>query len=150
MDQSYIRQFREVIRIFEREIFLQNTASCCNGVSLSQCHTLLEIENNDKISVSELAQNMRLDKSTVSRTVDSLVKTDLVDRVIPEANRRMAILNLTNEGRKVCKTINYSNDSYIQGILHDFSDRDRNEFLEFLRKLTHNMVTERRSSAKGE
>ncbi len=101
MDQKYIQQFREIIRIFEREIFLQNTASCCNGVSLSQCHTLLEIEKNNKISVSELAQNMQLDKSTVSRTVDGLVKMDMVDRVIPDENRRKAILNLTEEGKTV-------------------------------------------------
>ncbi len=144
MNQNYIQQFRETIRILEREIFLQNTASCCNGVSLSQCHTLLEIENNNKISVSELAQNMQLDKSTVSRTVDGLVKMDMVDRVIPIENRRMALLNLTDEGKKVCKTINYSNDSYIENILRDFSDREREEFLKLLGKLTQNMLTVRK------
>ena len=113
-------------------------------MSLSQCHTLLEIENNSKISVSELAQNMQLDKSTVSRTVDGLVKKDMVDRVIPVENRRMALLNLTDEGKKVCKTINYSNDSYIENILQDFSDREREEFLKLLGKLTHNMLTLRK------
>lgn len=100
MNQKYIQQFRECFRILEREIFFQNTASCCNGVSLSQCHALLEIENNDKISVTELAQNMQLDKSTVSRTVDGLVKMDMVDRVIPDENRRKAILNLTEKAKR--------------------------------------------------
>lgn len=143
MDQKYIRQFREIIRIFEREIFLQNTASCCDGVSLAQCHTLLEIEQNNKISVSELAQNMQLDKSTVSRTVDGLVKKEMVDRSIPEENRRKALLNLTKEGKEVCQSINYSNDSYIHRILQDFSDQERELFLGLLRKLTHNMLTVR-------
>ena len=140
MDQKYIRQFREIIRIFEREIFLQNTASCCDGVSLAQCHTLLEIEQNNKISVSELAQNMQLDKSTVSRTVDGLVKKEMVDRSIPEENRRKALLNLTKEGKEVCQSINYSNDSYIHRILQDFSDQERDLFLGLLRRLTNNML----------
>lgn len=140
MDQKYIRHFREIIRIFEREIFLQNTASCCDGVSLAQCHTLLEIEQNNKISVSELAQNMQLDKSTVSRTVDGLVKKDMVDRQIPEENRRKAILNLTKEGKDVCQSINYSNDSYIDRILHDFTNHERELLLDLLSRLTQNML----------
>lgn len=145
MDQKYIQQFRECFRILEREIFFQNTASCCNGVSLSQCHALLEIENNDKISVSELAQNMQLDKSTVSRTVDGLVKMDMVDRVIPDENRRKAILNLTEKGEEVSRTISYSNDSYVKNILQDFSDQEREVFLGLLKKLSHNMLVERES-----
>lgn len=143
MDKIYIQEFRECIRILEREILLQNTASCCNGVSLTQCHALLEIENKSKISVSELAHNMQLDKSTVSRTVDGLVRMDMVDRVIPDENRRMAILNLTNEGKKVSRTINTSNDSYIKTILHDFSVQEREMLLEFLRKMTLNMLRSR-------
>jgi DNA-binding MarR family transcriptional regulator len=139
MEEKYIHDFREIVRIFEREIYLQNTASCCNGVSLAQCHTLLEIQDSPKISVSELAQNMRLDKSTVSRTVDNLVKMDLVDRAIPEENRRMAILNLTDEGKQVCESINFANDSYIVKVLQDFSETERANFLELFRKLTHNM-----------
>jgi DNA-binding MarR family transcriptional regulator len=145
MEKKYIRDFRETVRIFEREIFLQNAASCCDGISLSQCHTLMEIEKNKDISVSELAQNMRLDKSTISRTVDSLVKLDYIERVIPEENRRMAILNLTDEGRQVCESINFSNDSYIRTILKDFSVDEQLEFLELFRKLSHNMVSTRKS-----
>lgn len=145
MNQKYIQQFRECFRILEREIFFQNTASCCKGVSLSQCHALLEIENNDKISVTELAQNMQLDKSTVSRTVDGLVKMDMVDRVIPDENRRKAILNLTKKGEEVSRTISYSNDSYVKNILQDFSDQEREVFLGLLRKLSRNMLMERES-----
>lgn len=144
MEKKYIQDFRNLVRIFEREIFLQNAASCCDGISLTQCHTLLEIEKNKNLSVSELAQNMRLDKSTISRTVDSLVKLDYIDRVIPEENRRMALLNLTDEGRQLCENINFSNDSYIKTILKDFSASEQVEFLDLFRKLTHNMASTRK------
>ena len=145
MEKIYIQDLREIVRIFEREIFLQNTASCCNGISLTQCHTLLEIEKSKNLSVSELAQKMQLDKSTISRTVDSLVKLDYIDRAIPEENRRMAIINLTHEGRQLCESINFSNDSYIKTILNDFSGGEQVEFLNLFRKLTHNMVSTRKS-----
>ena len=140
MKNKYIQHFRETIRIFDREIFLQNNASCCNGISVAQCHTLLEVEKKPEISISELAKNMTLDKSTVSRTVDGLVNISLVDRVIPKDNRRKALLNLTDSGRQVCETINYTNDSYIEKILDNFTETERKEFLRLFNKLTCNMV----------
>lgn len=140
MDKKFIHQFREIIRIFDRELFLQNNASCCNGISLAQCHTLLEIEKSNEISISELANSLSLDKSTVSRTVDGLVNINMVDRIIPDDNRRKAILNLTDNGKQICTTINYSNDSYIKQVLDDFTENEREEFLRLFRKLTCNMA----------
>jgi DNA-binding MarR family transcriptional regulator len=145
MDQKYIHHFRNIIRIFDRELSAQNDASCCNGISVSQCHTLLEIEKNNEISVSELAQKLSLDKSTVSRTVEGLVNISLVDRVIPKENRRMALINLTDSGKQVCSTINYSNDSYVEAVLKDFTEVEREEFLRLFEKLTKNMSHERQS-----
>ncbi len=146
MDQKYIHHFREVIRIFDRELSYQNNASCCNGISVSQCHTLLEIEKNSEISVSELANRLSLDKSTVSRTVEGLVNISLVDRVIPKENRRLALINLTDNGKQVCSTINYSNDGYIKAVLKDFTQEEQKEFLRLFEKLAKNMSVERKSA----
>lgn len=146
MDKKYIQRFREVIRIFDREIFFQNNASCCNGISVAQCHTLLEIEKNKKISVSELATNLSLDKSTVSRTVEGLVNISLVDRVTPKENRRKALLNLTSNGQQVCSTINYTNDKYILSVLKDFSKEERVAFLGLLERFISNMEAAREIS----
>lgn len=141
--KEYIKSLREAIRIFEREIFFQNNASCCSGISLAQCHSLLEIEKNNGISISELADNLSLDKSTISRTVDGLVNIGLVDRVVPKENRRKTILNLTENGEDVCSSINFANDSYVEDILKDFSTTEQQEFLRLFKKLTGNMATTR-------
>ena len=146
MDQKYIHHFREIIRIFDRELSVQNDASCCNGISVSQCHTLLEIEKNSEISVSELATKLSLDKSTVSRTIEGLVNISLVDRIIPKENRRKALINLTDNGKQVCSTINYSNDSYIEAVLKDFTREEQEDFLRLFEKLTKNMSEERKLS----
>jgi len=139
MKKEFIEQFREILREFDREIDLQNSASCCNGISVAQCHTLLEIEKNSEISVGDLARNLSLDKSTVSRTVDGLVNIRMVDRIVPKENRRLALLNLTDSGKEVCTSINDSNDSYVRRVMHDFSAEEREEFLRLCRKLTTNM-----------
>ena len=139
MKKEFIEQFREILREFDREINLQNNASCCKGISVAQCHTLLEIEKNSEISVTDLARNLFLDKSTVSRTVDNLVNNRMVDRVTPRENRRLARLKLTDSGQEACTGINESNDSYVRRILHNFSVKEREEFLRLFKKLTSNM-----------
>ncbi len=143
MNKKYIETFRETLKTFDRELFFQNNASCCNGISVAQCHTLLEVEKKPEISISELAKNMSLDKSTVSRTVDGLVNISLVDREIPQENRRKALLNLTKNGKQVCETINYTNDSYIEKILQIFTAKEQKEFLSLFEKLTDNMLNVR-------
>jgi len=140
MELEYIKKLREVIRRFEREILFQNTESCCNAVSLAQCHTLLEIEKKEKVSVTELADSLSLDKSTVSRTVDGLVSIGLVRRVIPSDNRRMAILSLTKTGTGTCADINSLSDKYFADNLSVLSHKEQKELLRLLEKITNNMI----------
>jgi len=143
MKKKFIHKFRELLRTFDRELFLQNNASCCNGISLAQCHTLLEIEKSREVTVSELASNLSLDKSTVSRTVDGLVNINMVDRVIPTENRRKTLVNLTDSGKQVCKTINYTNDEYMREVLKEFTSSEREEFFRLFSKLITSMIAQR-------
>ena len=146
MEQEKIRKLREIIRKFEREMFFQNNLSCCSGVTLAQCHTLLEIENKGVISVTELANCMSLDKSTVSRTIDSLVNKGLINREIPSDNRRMAQISLTEEGQQTCDDINSRNDQYIHDNLSDFTGMEQKELLKLFEKITNNMIQQRKTN----
>ena len=103
----------------------------------------MEIENKGEVSVSELAQNMSLDKSTVSRTVDSLVNMKLINREIPSENRRMSIISLTDSGQNTCDDINSVNDSYIEKNLSVLTKDEQNELMRLLEKITNNMISTR-------
>ena len=149
MDYHYIKKFRQTLRKFEREIFIQNSESCCNGITMAQCHTLLEIENKNPVSVTELACCQLLDKSTISRTVDGLVNTGLVKREIPAENRRMALLSLTKNGLKTCSDINTKNNQYIAENLSVLTDEEQNEFLRLFEKITEKMIYTRTGKVKN-
>jgi DNA-binding MarR family transcriptional regulator len=135
-----VKKFRELLRRFERELFMQNNESCCNGVTLAQCHTLLEIENKGKESLTELAKTLGLDKSTISRTVDGLVNVGLVDRTIPAENRRMATIQLTDAGKNTCYTINSVNDKYFADTLSVLTDPEKTELMRLLEKVINRMI----------
>lgn len=139
-DNQTIKRFRGLLRRFERELFMQNNDSCCNGVTLAQCHTLLEIENKEKESITELSKTLGLDKSTISRTVDGLVNVGLVDRTIPNENRRMATIQLTDAGKNICNSINSTNDRYFEETLSVLTDNEKEELIQLFEKVINKMV----------
>jgi len=140
IDKKSIRGFRQNLRHFERELEVQNNSACCCGVSLSQCHTLMELENIDNISLNELSSRLFLDKSTLSRTVESLVNMGLVLREVPKENRREIRIKLTRGGKSVCQEINEGNDDYFRRILTSLPSGDRGIFLDLFGRVVSKMI----------
>ena len=141
MSENTTREFRRILRLFERELNIQNQSSCCCGVTVTQCHTLLELEKNDHNTLNELTTKLHLDNSTVSLTVETLVKGGLLYRTIPPDNRRITIISLTQKGRSVCRTINEGNDKYYSEALKEIPDDKLQEFLRWFESLTLGMYS---------
>ena len=110
MKNREIRQFRHVLRQFSRLLHSQ-LRTCCSAVTLAQCLVLLEVDEIGTPSVGQLAANLRLDNSTLSRTVDGLVAKELVERVHDEDDRRVVLVQLTEEGEAVSSSIHEDNDA---------------------------------------
>jgi DNA-binding MarR family transcriptional regulator len=113
-----VQALRRSFRVIEREIavLVKNGSSCC-GVSLSQCHVLLELENKGTVSLSDLSQSMDLDRSTLSRTVDTMVNDGFVERNTFSEDRREVRIMLTQKGKKHASSINTLCDDYYSELL---------------------------------
>lgn len=109
MKTSSIRSFRRVLRRFER-LNQALTSTCCRGVTMAQCHVLLEIEESRETTIAQLVQDLKLDKSTLSRTIEGLVRLGLVERKPHPTDRRYTLLGLSVSGKKVCDEINREGD----------------------------------------
>ncbi len=118
------RKFREIIRRIELGLDLGNrysTNSCC-GITLAQCHLLLEIGSNQGSSINSIAQQTGLDKSTLSRTVDALIKGGFISRRESSADRRRLELYLTDNGMKKIRHINTVCDDFYGIVLDKLKD----------------------------
>lgn len=140
MKKAEVREFRRILRNFERELSIQNQSGCCCGVTVTQCHTLMMLDQKDNITLNELATLLNLDKSTTSRTVDSLVKGEMIDRTIPETNRRTTLITLTAKGREACRTINSGNDFFYKLALSAIPSELRANFLKGFETLANSMA----------
>jgi DNA-binding MarR family transcriptional regulator len=131
-------QLRELLRILVRNLGIleKSDASCC-GVTITQCHAIVEIGRAGVISLIELSDLLGLDKSTMSRTINNLVENNLVTREVDSENRRYVTIQLTDEGKEVFHSIEKSMFEYYSSIFNHIPKSKRAQVLESLKILTN-------------
>lgn len=147
VEPSAVSAFRRQLRVLEREMVSQlGTDTSCCGVTLAQCHTLLEISGS-ALSLTGLAAALDLDTSTLSRTVDGLVRAGWVERTEDVADRRLLRLALTSAGRDKVAFINETCNRYYAKLLATMSERDQRSVVRAVGLLAEGMRNLRGSSA---
>lgn len=136
MKQIDIKQFRDLIRQLQRSLNWQwrLDASCC-GVTVAQCHTIMEVGKTGRISIAELATALNLDISTVSRTIEGMVGAGLVKRTANPDDRRSVYIVLTEKGKSVYNDINSTYDAYYAEILADVPQDKQRQVMESIELL---------------
>jgi DNA-binding MarR family transcriptional regulator len=145
-----VQEFRRDLRVLEREILrqLEGETGCC-GVSLPQCHVLLELSFGD-LSLKSLADALNLDKSTLSRTVEAMVREGMVTRDADARDRRAVRLTLSARGRAKVATINETCDRYYEALLAKMHEADRQKVTLAVRLLADGMRQLRGCSSVAE
>jgi DNA-binding MarR family transcriptional regulator len=90
-------------------------------------------------TLSELATNHHVTPSTMSRTIDVLVRKAWVARETDPADRRQVILTLTGEGRAALDAMGEHARDAVTGMLARLDDQERARLydgLTVLRKLS--------------
>jgi len=130
MEIEKIKKLRQKIRILERESgnVFERPEDCC-GLTMAQCHTLLEVGDRGPISLIDLALSLGLDASTLSRSVQGLVLLGQVDRQANEKDRRYVTLSLTEAGRKAYGEIEKRYNAYFERILGLLPDERRTDIM---------------------
>ena len=126
-----VKQFRECTRQLECHLGNMNQADCCCcGVSTMQCFIIVEIGRKPGISVKELAEILRIDKSGVSRAVEERVERGFVERNPSKEDRRYVVLTLLPKGQERFEKI--ENDMYIKfkNVLEQIPEEKREQVIE--------------------
>jgi DNA-binding MarR family transcriptional regulator len=152
LSNEEISTFRRGLRRLEAEIGmnLSGETSCC-GVTMAQCHLLLEIDRyrgTAGTSLTELANDLRADKSALSRTLDSLVREGLASRAENPENRRKISVVLTEKGEAKADYINGLCDESYAGVLSRIPEDKREMILESVTLLAETMRKARKKEDK--
>ncbi len=97
------------------------------GVLLSQ--------QREPVTMSDLCEAFRIPPSTATRIVDWLVENDHAERFSDPEDRRIVRVKLTEAGRELYQAINDFISQRVELILHQFTEKEREELIRLLWKL---------------
>lgn len=122
---------REQVRLLERKlgILSENDMTCC-GVTMAQCHALVEIGRAGSLSLSKLAELLGLDNSTTSRTLNNLVTRGLANRNMGSDDRRYVSISLTSAGAEIFRNIEDRMEIRFSAIYEQLPEKKRDQVLE--------------------
>lgn len=125
-----VSQLRESIRLMERELgVLEECNKDCGGISMTQCHALVEIGRAKSISLIALSELLNLDNSTMSRTVNNLVNNGLVERELDKKDRRYVTIKLSESGIKLFASIESNRNSFYLKVLQSIPSDKQEQVL---------------------
>jgi DNA-binding MarR family transcriptional regulator len=132
-----IRKFRETVTLlYQRFNALQRGEKRCFGVTMSQCLTLELLHQQGPLGVRDLADQLGLDTTTVTRLVDVLVRDRMLRRTRDERrDRRRVFVSLSARGRALAAKLEDCGDAYCERILERIPRETREDVIHALRVL---------------
>lgn len=134
--------FRETIKIFPqfvKKVLYEYNSKLELDINKTQTNILMLVDENNEKSMSEISLMTGLEKSSFTRSVDYLVKKGFITRNSPENDRRKIKLSLTNKGIKAAKLIRNDFESYLDSLISNFSEKEKQEFFESLTTISRYM-----------
>ncbi len=110
------------------------------GLSLSRHRALGVLFAIEPCTMSELAEYSAVDRTTMTRTVDQLVDAGLVERTTPREDRRQVVLNLTDEGRRLCRRSLQAVYRVNRALLEDLVEPEQRVVARALEAFLHRLV----------
>ena len=117
--EQTVRELREVSRKLVRELgFMRNTLAE-SDLAPSAVHAVLEIAGAPGIQARDLAERLRLDKSSTSRQLTRLESAGLIERRACTADARSSELHLTQHGQQLRRKIDaFASDQVSNALRH--------------------------------
>lgn len=99
-------------------------------ITLTQFRLLVVLDSRRGSNLNRLAETLGVNPSTAVRTVDRLVSAGLVTRRENPSTRREVVLDLTEEGRRVVRSVTSRRRREIARILGRMPEKRREDLLE--------------------
>lgn len=127
--EKQVQSVRAASRDMVRELGMLAAAHGSLGVTNSQCHALIAVGSAGSLGIQELASQLVLDTSTVSRLVD-VMKADKLIAVEPDPDdKRKKRLTVTATGKKKLQGIHSQANERVESALALMSEKERESLI---------------------
>lgn len=132
LERSLTELSRLVLRMSAPKVDLERE----HAIDRSGHWLLVHVAEQAPVRLSDLAESMGLDLSTVSRQARNLVASGLLEKTPDPADGRAALLCLSERGRAVLLRVSAARQDLLATALSGWDESDRDHFLRGLLRLT--------------
>ncbi len=119
------------------------------GVTPTQLSVLKLLHEIGDLSLGTLSREIRAHNSTVTGIVDRMEAAGLVERARSEEDRRVWIIRLTTQGRRVAERAKVSPWETLRGALAELPSGDQERLTTILKKLVNNITAQVEGKENG-
>lgn len=109
------------------------------GLYPGQDMILLELLKQDGISQNKLVVELCVDHSTIAKSINRMVKSDLVKTVKSTKDKRVTLVSLTTKGRKMAQQVEAIWLESEQNATSGLSSEEQQLFIELINQITKNL-----------
>ena len=121
----------ELLRVYQ---FRDRDRITSHGVTVTQTYALEVVLRRGEATAKQLAQELALEKSTVSRLVEAMVEGGLVERVDHPDDARSVLLRATPHGRRAYAAVRRDIVRENVAVLRGLTATERATFIETLER----------------
>ncbi|WP_154659142.1 MarR family transcriptional regulator [Paenibacillus massiliensis] len=129
---------------------INTTFDACISVSQSRFEILSLIYQQIEISQGDLQKKVTIDKSAVTRHIKQLEEQGIIFRRKKDEDNRFVLVRLTDYGRELIENAQIEKARFVQELLTDISEEERNAFRKVLTKLHENVGTIKTSESRSD
>ena len=111
-----IQNLARSIKIFERSEIVSE------GFTISQCYIILYIKKNESLTMNQISKKMNLDKSTITRIVDNLVRDGYIEKRRSNEDGRVILTSLTQKRQNTATALQHKINEYYRQIIHEIPE----------------------------
>jgi DNA-binding MarR family transcriptional regulator len=126
IEQQLFTLFRHTVAIHVR------TPDGTYSMDRSTYVILCLLDDHGPQRLGQIACVFRLDPSTITRQVQTVVRLGLAEKTTDPSDRRASILSLTTEGKAAVNSARESRQQFLAMLLDGWTDAERERFLGYL------------------
>lgn len=136
MKDSYVSEMRAFNRFYTSLVGVLSRKFLNGKFSLPELRVLHAIASAPGITAGEIVPLLRIDKSYLSKIIIRFEKRKFLTKKVSADDGRAYRLALTALGRREFAVYDRLSDAYVRQILTQLEDRDCEELVECMRKIT--------------
>jgi DNA-binding MarR family transcriptional regulator len=131
--------------MYQTEQHRRALASDCiaqHGLSYAKWIALASLARFGECSMTRLARLSAADRTTLTRSIDGLIRDGLVERGAQASDRRKVVVRLTAEGQAILVRIREDIQPINQEVCAELTEEEQTNLATYLQKILGGLITE--------